>query len=131
MILMLVACAGRQIASERDRNVIREAEIAKIQVATAYDIVSRLRAEFLKTRGPVTRTGIRSSGQQVITMEQPKITVFIDGIEAGPVEQTLHTIPASEVFEIHLYRAADAVTKYGSRHIGGVIAVTTKGNERP
>jgi len=129
MLLFLAACAGRPRALERDRNVIRADEIATVQVATAYDLVARLRADFLRTRGPITKAGVRTSGQPVITVEQPKITVFIDGVEAGPVEQTLHLIPASEVFEIFLYHAADAVTKYGSRHIGGVIAVTSKGRE--
>src|SRR5881628_1648304 len=118
------ACAGRTRGSERDRNVIRADEIATVEVATAYDVVSRLRPEFLKTRGPVS---VRADKP----IEQPSVTVFLDGIESGPVERTLHLIPAGEVFEIRLYRAADAVTKYGSRHTGGVIAVTTKRTERP
>jgi outer membrane cobalamin receptor len=125
MLLLLAACAGRPRAFERDRNVIRADEIAQVQVTTAYDVVARLRGAFLKTRGTVTRTPGRTTDRAIST-EQPKITVFLDGVEAGPVEQTLYLIPASEVFEIRLYRAADAVTKYGSRHTGGVIAVTTK-----
>ena len=131
LLLLVAACAHGRHVPERDRNVIREDEIARVQVATAYDVVARLRAEFLKTRGPVTRTTVRASGQSAITVEQPKVTVFIDGVEAGPVEQTLSLIPATEVLEIHLYRASDAVTKYGSRHIGGVIAVSTRARERP
>ena len=129
MLLLLVACASRPRASERDRNVIRADEIATVKVSTAYDVVARLRGEFLKSRGTVTRAPGRTT-DRTISVEQPKITVFLDGVEAGAVEQTLHLIPASEVFEIRLYRAADAVTKYGSRHTGGVIAVTTKRGDR-
>ena len=130
MAFVCVACAGRPRASETDRNVIRADEIAKVQGTTAYDVVAKLRGEFLRTRGTVTRTPGNAT-EANITTEQPTITVFVDGVEAGPVQQTLYLIPAAEVFEIRFYRAADAVTKYGSRHTGGVIAVTTKRAERP
>lgn len=116
-----IACSRAPRSTARDRNVIRADEIAQIQAATAHDIVARLRSEFLRSRGAVTRASSRST-----TVEFPKVTVFLDGVEAGPVEQVLPQIPASEVFEIRLYRATDAVTKYGSRHTGGVIVVTTK-----
>ena|SRR5688572_11259427 len=116
------ACAGRSPGVSRDRNVITADEIATVQVTTAYDLVTRLRGEFLRPRGTVTRT----TGQRTATQAQPSITVFVDEIEQGPIERTLHLIPAVEVHEIRLYRAADAATKYGSRHNGGVIAVTTK-----
>jgi hypothetical protein len=119
------ACAGRPRTGDRDRNLIRADEIATVaEASTAYDVVSRLRPEFLRTRGP------RSAAAGKLT-EQPTITVFLDGVESGPVERTLYLIPATEVFEIRLYRAADAVTKYGTRHTGGVIAVTTKRAEKP
>jgi hypothetical protein len=122
MLLASAACAGRSAGVSRDRNVITADEIATIQVATARDVVARLRGEFLRSRGTVTRT----TGQRTATQAQPSITVFVDEVETGPMEQTLHLIPAIEVQEIRLYRAADAATKYGSRHNGGVIAVTTK-----
>jgi hypothetical protein len=124
VVLLVTACAGRTRATDRDRNVITADEIATVEVTTAYDVVSRLRPEFLRTRGPVSARADRP-------MEQPSITVFLDGVESGPVERTLYLIPAREVAEIRLYRAADAVTKYGSRHTGGVIAVTTKRGEKP
>jgi hypothetical protein len=124
IVLLLPACAGRGRGTGRDRNVITADEIATIDVSTAYDVVSRLRPEFLKTRGPISISPDKAA-------EQPQITVFLDGMESGPVERTLYLIPANQVVEIRLYRAADAVTKYGTRHTGGVIAVTTKRAERP
>src|SRR5256885_12926708 len=122
--LLGVACAGRSRGGGGDRNVITADEIATVDVATAYDIVSRLRPEFLKTRGPITISPDKAT-------QQPEVTVFLDGVESGPVERTLYLIPANQVVEIHLYRSTDAVTKYGTRHTGGVIAVTTKRTERP
>jgi hypothetical protein len=125
-LLGLTACAMAGRGTSRDRNVIGFDEISTIQVETAYDVVSRLRADFLKGRGTVTRTTSQRPEQV-----QPSITVFVDGIESGPVERTLHLIPAIEVQEIRLYRATDAATKFGSRHNGGVIEVTMRRHDPP
>lgn len=122
----LTACAMAGRGTARDRNVISAEEIATVNVETAYDAVSRLRGDFLKSRGTVTRT---TSSRP--TQVQPSITVFVDGIEAGSVERTLHLIPAVEVQQIRLYRATDAVTKFGSRHLGGVIEVTMRRHDPP
>ncbi len=124
-LLLLASCAGAGKVAARDRSIILEDEIATVQVETAYDVVRRLRGEFLKSRGTVTRT----TGSARPTQAHPSITVFVDEVEAGPVERTLHLIPAKEVQQIRLYRATDAATKYGSRHNGGVIEVTTKRHE--
>jgi len=121
---LLVACASAGPGAGRDRNVIKEDEIATIDAETAYDVVRRLRGEFLKSRGTVTRTTTKGP-----TQTHPSVTVFVDGTEAGPAERTLYLIPAREVQEIRLFRAADAATKYGSRHNGGVIEVTTRRHE--
>src|SRR5687767_8632034 len=127
VVALTLACSRAPRGRDRDRNVIRGSEIATVDAATAYDIVAKLRGEFLRARGTVSRsrTGARP------TQETPSVTVFIDDVEVGTVERTLHLIPASEVLEIRLYRAADAATRYGSRHNGGVVAVTTKRFERP
>jgi hypothetical protein len=102
-----VACSSAGRGSSRDRSVIRSAEIATVPAANAYDIVAKLRSEFLRSRGPITAARGRTN--------PPAITVFIDGVEAGPVDQALRQIPAIDVVEIRLYRAADTATKYGSR----------------
>ena len=125
-MLFLASClASRGGQGTRDRAVIQQAEIESLTDAqTAFDIVTRLRSEFLRSRGTVTRTTATRPVQA-----HPPITVFVDEVEAGPVERTLHLIPAREVEEIRLFRATDAATKYGSRHNGGVIAVKTKRHE--
>jgi hypothetical protein len=119
----LVACkSGPRTVPARDRMVIRADEIATIQAANAHDIVSKLRGSFLRSRGPITAS--RDVPQN------PSIMVFIDGVEAGPVESALQQIPASEVREIRLYSASDAVTRYGTRFNGGVIDVLTPRSAR-
>lgn len=122
--LALTACgASRTTKPERDRNLITADEIATVEATTAYDVVTRLRSEFLRSRGPVSATMGRAT-------QRPAVTVFLDGVEAGPAEQALRQIPAAHVREIRLYRAGDAATKYGSRHAGGVIEVRTTRPER-
>ena len=116
-----LACAGTGRGPGRDRNVILAEEIESVQVQTAYEAVQRLRGDFLKSRGTVTRTSAQRA-----TQVQPAITVFVDGIETGTAERTLPLIPAKEVQEIRLYRSTDAATKFGSRHNGGVIEVTMR-----
>jgi hypothetical protein len=118
LVALIAACSSATRRTDRDRSLIRADEIATVHAANAYDIVAKLRADFLRTRGPITTTRGRAT-------TPPVITVFVDGIEAGPVDATLHHIPANSVHEIRLYRAADAATKYGSRHNGGVIEVVT------
>lgn len=129
LAVMLAACGRHGRDGTRDRAVITAEEMATIEVATAYDVVRRLRGDFLRPRGTVSRPSTRSSGNQP-TQAAPSITVFVDGVESGPIERTLHLIPATEVAEIRLYRPVDAATKYGTRHNGGVIDVITKRHDR-
>jgi outer membrane cobalamin receptor len=118
LMAFVVACSKATQGSGRDRSVILAGEIATVQAASAYDIVAKLRSEFLRSRGPITTSRGRAT-------TPPVIMVFVDGVEAGPVDGTLHHIPAAQVHEIRLLKATDAVTKYGSRHNGGVIEVLT------
>jgi hypothetical protein len=123
LVTISVACGHAPRGSARDRSVIRSDEIVTVQAANAHDIVAKLRPEFLRSRGPI------STSRNVTT--PPVMTVFIDGVEAGPIDQALRQIPATDVVEIRLYRAADAATKYGSRHNGGVVDVKTRRSPTP
>ena len=124
LLSLLIACSGATRASSRDRSIIRSQEIATVQATNAYDIVAKLRSEFLRSRGPISTARGRAT-------TPPSISVFVDGIEAGSAETALRHIPAAQVAEIRLYKATDAVTKFGSRHNGGVIEVLTTGPPRP
>lgn len=117
---LLCACASTQGGAGTDRNVIYGDEIAPIQalVSTAFDVVLRLRSEFLRGRGPTSAT--RRSAT-----EAPVYSVFRDGVELGTGSDALRIIPATELLEIRYYTPAMATTKFGSRHTGGVIEVKT------
>lgn len=113
----LVACAHSQPASQisSKSEEITEEEIAASSASNAYEVIRKLRANFLSFRGRTTLMGTSS----------PDPTVFVDDQEYGPIS-SLRTIPAAQITRIRLYRAWEATTKYGTGHMGGVIAVSTK-----
>ena len=62
---------------------------------------------------------------------QRGIKVYLDGVVFGGVE-SLATISAREVLEVHWLSAFDATTRYGTGHVNGAIEVTTRaGVPRP
>jgi hypothetical protein len=83
---------------------------------TAYEVIQKLRANFLTYRGETSFDRSKS---------QPYPTVYIDGQEYGQIS-SLRNIPASQVATIRLYRSWEATTQFGAGNMGGVIAVTTR-----
>ena len=116
-LLTLTACLppGSGRTPRRDPSRITQDEITASQAVDAYDAVTKLRANFFASRG---RTSFR-------TNESTLPTVFVDGLEYGPVS-TLKLIAASEIEEIRLFRSWEATTLYGTGFMQGVIAVTTR-----
>jgi hypothetical protein len=96
--------------------LITEEEIDASRTQTAYDAIQKLRANFLSYRGETSFDRNQS---------QPYPTVFLDGQEFGPIS-SLRSIPASQISTIRLYRSWEASTKFGTGHMGGVIAITTR-----
>lgn len=98
-----------------DRNLITAAEIESANANTAYDVIVKLHANFLHSRGPNS-----------ILLKTPKEpTVYLDQVEYGPIN-SLRSIPASHIAEIRFFNGWDAMTKYGSDHVAGVIQIYTR-----
>ena len=117
-VLLLVACKPPRTGPGEISNsqLITEDEIEGSRAATAYEVIQKLRANFLSYRGETSFNKNTS---------QPYPTVYLDGQEYGPIT-TLRNIPASQVATIRLYRSWEATTKFGTGNMGGVIAVTTR-----
>ena len=118
IFLALEACAHSQPSAVRrnyQSQVITEAEIIEANVASAYDVIRKLRVNFLTYRG---RTNFRGT-----SASEPR--VYVDDQPYGAVS-SLRTIRAGQVAEIRLYRAWEATTRFGTGHMDGVIAVTTR-----
>ena len=115
---VLLACASPRIGPGHvgDSQLITEEEVERSQAPTAYEVIQKLRANFLSYRGETSLDRNKS---------QPYPTVYVDGQEYGPLS-SLRNIPASQVATIRLYRSWEATTKFGTGNMGGVIAITTR-----
>ena len=101
----------------RDRNVLTLEEIqgARATGWTAWDLISQLRPEFLRSRGA---SSLRS-------IEPTTAVVYVDDIRYGELE-SLRTMSADQIHRVQYVNAADATTRYGTDHFGGAILITTK-----
>jgi hypothetical protein len=114
-----IACAsaagGGTTVDTNSPNIITADQIAASAQTNAYDVVSRLRPNFLKSRG---RTTVYGQGS-----DYP--TVFLDGQSYGDLS-SMRNIAASQISSIHFIRGTDAVTTYGMQYGAGVIDIRTR-----
>src|SRR5919205_3482229 len=103
----LAACASAGASSHpaKDYNVITQDEITAQNGVNAYDVISHLRPQYLKTRG-------RTSIQTPPSVASEYAAVFLDGQFFGDLT-SLRNIPSINVLEIRYLPANEAVTRYG------------------
>ena len=113
-----VGCSHPQLGPGEIYNsrVITEDEIIASRASTAYEVIHKLRANFLTNRGETSFNRNQSN---------PYPTVYVDDQEFGPIS-TLSSIPAAQITMIQLYRVSEANAKYGSHNLSGVISITTR-----
>ena len=115
----VIACAsagaGGTTVDANNPNIITGDQISASAQTNAYDVVSRLRPNFLKSRG---RTTVYARGS-----DYP--TVYLDGQSYGDLS-SLRNIAAAQISSIHFIRGTDAVTTYGMQYGAGVIDIRTK-----
>ncbi|MGH7696874.1 MAG: hypothetical protein ACRENH_17925 [Gemmatimonadaceae bacterium] len=101
--------------TRRDANIITRAEIEQATWATnAFDLVQRLRPNFMRTSGPTNWSGAAQSA--IVRLNDQDMGDF------GALRQ----IQPSTVQEIRYYSAPDATAKFGGLRGRPVIHVTTK-----
>ena len=118
------ACASSgsgEGAARPSTSVITSDEIAQTSAANAYELIQRLRPNFLRTRGAV-RGAPRGSPNQ---LEAVDLVVYMNESRMGGSDQ-LRQIPVSEIREIRYFTAADATTKWGTGHTAGAIQVISR-----
>ena len=112
--LVAVACgpAPRTAEPTPSRRVLLEEEIRGAQVATAYQIVARLRPEWLRRRGRVSLRDPTAGA----------VIVYLNGMRQGGAS-ALDAIMAETVLEMEYLNGQEATTRFGTGHGGGVILV--------
>ena len=106
--------------SNRRGNLLLASEIASTHadITTAYDAVARLRPNWLAPHG-VTSGQNNGAGTEYAV-------VFLDGQQYGDLN-SLRSIPAYHVGEIHYYNMTESGARFGIRGgSSGVIEVMTK-----
>lgn len=99
-----------------DPQLITEDEIEASRAPTAFEVIQKLRANFLSYRGETSFDRSKS---------EPYPTVYVDGQAYGSIS-SLRNISATQIATIRLYRSWEATTKFGTGNMGGVIAITTR-----
>jgi hypothetical protein len=113
-----IACASSSTGIARqptDRNVIYQTELESVGSTNLYELIEKVRPNFLRSRGP---TSFSSTGD-----EYP--VVFVDGRRYGDLA-SLKSLITSQVSEVRYYDASSAAAKFGMINAPGVIDVHIK-----
>ncbi|MDO8500642.1 MAG: hypothetical protein Q7S20_02255 [Gemmatimonadaceae bacterium] len=121
MLAISAACGSAPVksgspgAGKRSVLIAEEMEAAKGVGWTAYDLISLLRPEFLRSRGAMSL-----SDAVPVTAK-----VYLDSIFFGNL-QSLKTLSAGQIVRIEYINAADATTRFGTGNAGGAILIMTR-----
>src|SRR3954462_3767445 len=116
----LAACASAGATSHpaKDYNVISQSEITAQNGVNAYDVISHLRPQYLKTRG-------RTTIQTAPSVASEYASVFVDSQFYGDLN-SLGNIPSINIKEIRYLPSNESVTRYGMQYGNGVIEIKTR-----
>jgi outer membrane cobalamin receptor len=127
---ILNGCAGAKAGPRPDGlepggTVIRQGDIAEMNVRTALEVVERGARHLLIQR---TREGtpvrIYHRGVDSIYLDA-EVQVVVDGVPMNYGIQALKNIPSASIDFIQILSAREGTTKYGANAGAGVIVVKT------
>ena len=122
-MVALTACAsggGGATAAKQNPNVISTEEIVESSAANAYEVIQRLRPNFLRTRGAVHGTPGGANA-----MEMLDLVVYLNENRLGGSDQ-LRQISTNDIREIRYFNSSEATTKWGTGHSAGAIQVVSR-----
>jgi|GEM_PF-713006 len=118
MSAIVVACATHSapLTTASDPSMISASEIDSAHQTTAYELIRKLRPQFLQGRGKLS-----------LLLSEPVALprIYLDDQYYGDAS-TLRGILAETIESVRFYSAAEAQYKYGHDNAAGVIAVATK-----
>ena len=120
-VFFALACASVQTPGATGgsgrRDMVLDAEIQANTSAgtTVYDLVSKIRPEYLRTHGPNT----------MHDMSAPTAVVYLDNVKFGTVDD-MRTISVDRVKQIQYLSSSSATTRFGADQPGGAILLTSR-----
>ena len=121
LVALSGACATSGTAAARpNQNVISTEEITQSAAPNAYDLIQRLRPNYLRTRGAVHGT---PEGKN--KLEPVDVVVYLNENRLGMSDQ-LRQISTLDIREIRYFNASEATTRWGTGHSAGAIQVVTR-----
>jgi len=116
-MLVTTSCATSTQSASQGRSggryLITAEEVAAAAERNAFDLVQRLRPNWLRPRGTETAQGT------------VPVVVYVDGMRRGGVD-ALSSLRLDEVTEMRFLDGPDATLRYGINVGGGVIEVVTR-----
>ena len=114
----LSACGGaaRSAGGRANPNLITSADIARVQAQTAHEAITRLKPQWLASRGPMSMTDPTPT----------EVSVFVNSVQAGGISY-LRNLDVTLVIEMRYYAPGEASARFGMGHPRGVIDVRLKG----
>jgi hypothetical protein len=117
IVACVIGCASSGASSTRtSSSVITQQELREAGSGTAYDVIRRLRPNFLVSRGEMTLGNAQNSS--------PYPNVYLDGLMYGDIN-SLKNIDSQQMVEVRMYQSWEAQSKFGLGNNNGVIAITT------
>ena len=116
--VLAVAACHQPVAGapgSASRNVITREEIDASDANNVYELITRLRGEYLNDRGKIS---IKSNTHS-------RAVVFLNDQEYGILE-TMRNIPKNRIAEVRYYSGIDAVARFGSQYGGGVVLLVSR-----
>jgi hypothetical protein len=119
VLLTTIACASAATstpAAGPNRSVITEAEIPTQGTESAFDLIQRLRPEYLRIKPAQGANG--ASGNNA-----PPPVIMMNGQRTGEIAD-LRSIPAPSLSFVRYYGIEEAKRKFGMQFGGGAIEIT-------
>lgn len=116
---IVLGCAAKSGGSEDSRSINREVvtleELQPLENHNVYEVLRRLRPDWLRPRGI---TGLSANREQ-------SVPVYLDGVLLGP-PSSLTGIMARDVVQLRRLTAAEATQRGGTGLAAGAIMVRTR-----
>ena len=121
-MVALAACAsgGGTSTARQNPSVISTEEIAASSASNAYEVIQRLRPNFLRTRGAVHGTPGAANAVEMVDL-----VVYLNENRLGGSDQ-LRQVSTTDIREIRYFNSSEATTKWGTGHSAGAIQIVSR-----